>query len=66
MEFEWKPSFCDICQKVGHKCSREKIKSIKQWKSKEKERKESDQVAQPIKEKKTLTKIVEQASTSWT
>lgn len=32
IEFEWKPEFYDMCQKVGHQCENEEPKVQKQWK----------------------------------
>ncbi|XP_058783983.1 uncharacterized protein LOC131658735 [Vicia villosa] len=31
VEFEWKPKYCDIFQKVGHQCEKEKPKEQKRW-----------------------------------
>ncbi|XP_058784810.1 uncharacterized protein LOC131659670 [Vicia villosa] len=31
IEFEWKPKYCDTCQKVGHQCEKEKPKAVKKW-----------------------------------
>lgn len=35
IEYEWKPLYCETCQKIGHVCNKEKNKMVKQWKEKE-------------------------------
>src|SRR4051812_21536843 len=60
VEYEWKPLFCDTCQKIGHQCTREKQATAKVW--------------QPVKEKEvnklpevsTPNNPIEQASSTWT
>jgi hypothetical protein len=35
VEYEWKPLFCDKCQKLGHICNKDPPKPVqKQWKPK--------------------------------
>lgn len=34
LEFEWKPKYCDVCQKVGHHYEKEKCNIQKKWKPK--------------------------------
>ncbi|CAK8564032.1 unnamed protein product [Lathyrus sativus] len=32
--YEWKPKFCDRCQKIGHRCNKERKPMAKQWRLK--------------------------------
>ncbi|XP_058756286.1 uncharacterized protein LOC131629522 [Vicia villosa] len=59
-EYEWKPLFCEICQKIGHQCNREKKAPVKQW------REVKDKEKAPLPEVCTPNNPIEQASSSWT
>ncbi|XP_058726099.1 uncharacterized protein LOC131597415 [Vicia villosa] len=34
VEYEWRPQYCERCQKIGHVCSNEKKPPIKRWQAK--------------------------------
>lgn len=60
MEFELKTKYYDICQKEGHKCTKENTKITKQWRVKiDQEDQKNEFVI------KTTIILVEQANTSW-
>lgn len=44
VEYEWRPSYCDKCQRLGHRCGE---KTVKKWTPKQMERKELEQVHKP-------------------
>ncbi|XP_058733321.1 uncharacterized protein LOC131604923 [Vicia villosa] len=37
VEFEWRPQYCERCQKIGHVCSNEKKIPVKTWQPKTRE-----------------------------
>ncbi|KAI5438310.1 hypothetical protein KIW84_024156 [Lathyrus oleraceus] len=44
VEYEWRPNYCDKCQRLGHRCGE---KAVKKWIPKQMERKEPEQVHKP-------------------
>ncbi|XP_058725690.1 uncharacterized protein LOC131596983 [Vicia villosa] len=42
VEYEWKPAYCDLCNKIGHRCD-QKTKQVKQWIQKKPEEKKEEQ-----------------------
>ncbi|XP_058775924.1 uncharacterized protein LOC131650225 [Vicia villosa] len=61
IEYEWRPKFCQRCQKVGHNCEARQQQTTKLWKPKEVKQVEQ----QGIKEKSTETAVPEEEP-AWT
>lgn len=60
VEYEWKPLYCEECQKIGHQCTREKQISVKQRQLvKAKEKIQLPEVSTP-------NNPIDQTASSWT
>jgi hypothetical protein len=58
VEYEWKPLYCDSCQKMGHICSKEPLKKVnKQWKPKSPTRL-STPVSSPLITEQTIAPLI--------
>lgn len=59
VEYEWKPQYCERCQKVGHVCSNERKITVKTWKSNPKRTDEKDATSQttPDEDKEDVKQV---------
>lgn len=67
IEYEWRPLFCETCQKMGHKCEPNKHKQwIPRGKPKETEVKQSEpNPVSPIKASTSTTRVEETQPEEW-